>query len=170
MVETGHFPSWPRIEMRRPCISSSETLSTVPADRSLLSSPRAGRAHEGRSYSGLRPHLPGLGRVDQMRGLRDPRPLSPDWRHGLWSGPSLRRGRDRMGSRAGRHRCHQGEPPAGSNASCACWGYSLMGNGAAMGLAAGWPARDAGGGWHRSCGTVHCLGPDHAVPVCAVRR
>src|SRR6187402_2234281 len=86
MVETGHFPSWPRIEMRRPCISSSETLSTVPADRSLLSSPRAGRAHEGRSYSGLRPHLPGLGRVDQMRGLRDPRPLSPDWRHGLWSG------------------------------------------------------------------------------------
>ena len=31
MVETGQFPSWPRIEMRRPCISSSQTLSTVPA-------------------------------------------------------------------------------------------------------------------------------------------
>ena len=31
MVETGQFPSCPRIEMRRPCISSSQTLSTVPA-------------------------------------------------------------------------------------------------------------------------------------------
>jgi hypothetical protein len=31
MVETGHFPSWPLIEIRRPCISSSQTLSTVPA-------------------------------------------------------------------------------------------------------------------------------------------
>ncbi len=31
MVETGQLPSCPRIEMRRPCISSSQTLSTVPA-------------------------------------------------------------------------------------------------------------------------------------------
>jgi hypothetical protein len=31
MVETGHFPKWPRIEIRRPCRSSSQTLSTVPA-------------------------------------------------------------------------------------------------------------------------------------------
>ncbi len=31
MVETGQFPSWPRIEIRSPCISSSQTLSTVPA-------------------------------------------------------------------------------------------------------------------------------------------
>jgi hypothetical protein len=31
MVEIGHFPSWPRIEIRKPCISSSQTLSTVPA-------------------------------------------------------------------------------------------------------------------------------------------
>jgi hypothetical protein len=30
-VDTGHFPSWPRIETRSPCISSSQTLSTVPA-------------------------------------------------------------------------------------------------------------------------------------------
>jgi hypothetical protein len=30
-VETGQLPSWPLIEMRRPCISSSPTLSTVPA-------------------------------------------------------------------------------------------------------------------------------------------
>src|ERR1700694_6280591 len=31
MVEIGHLPSCPRIEIRRPCISSSQTLSTVPA-------------------------------------------------------------------------------------------------------------------------------------------
>jgi predicted enzyme related to lactoylglutathione lyase len=31
MVEIGHFPWWPPIEIRRPCISSSQTLSTVPA-------------------------------------------------------------------------------------------------------------------------------------------
>src|SRR3954468_21619404 len=31
MVEIGHLPSWPLIEIRRPCISSSQTLSTVPA-------------------------------------------------------------------------------------------------------------------------------------------
>ena len=31
IVEIGHFPSCPLIEIRRPCISSSETLSTVPA-------------------------------------------------------------------------------------------------------------------------------------------
>ena len=28
MVETGQFPSWPRMEMRRPCVSSSQMLST----------------------------------------------------------------------------------------------------------------------------------------------
>src|ERR1700738_3399128 len=31
MVETGHLPSWPLIEIRRPCTSSSQTFSTVPA-------------------------------------------------------------------------------------------------------------------------------------------
>src|ERR1700736_7017633 len=31
MVEMGHFPSWPLMEIRKPCISSSQTLSTVPA-------------------------------------------------------------------------------------------------------------------------------------------
>jgi hypothetical protein len=31
MVQIGHFPSWPLIEIRSPCISSSQTLSTVPA-------------------------------------------------------------------------------------------------------------------------------------------
>src|SRR6266545_1131391 len=31
MVQIGHFPSWPLIEIRSPCISSSPTLSTVPA-------------------------------------------------------------------------------------------------------------------------------------------
>src|SRR6202795_1628416 len=31
MVEMGHFPSWPLREIRKPCISSSQTLSTVPA-------------------------------------------------------------------------------------------------------------------------------------------
>src|ERR1700740_3511668 len=31
MVETGHLPSWPLIEIRRPCNSSSQTFSTVPA-------------------------------------------------------------------------------------------------------------------------------------------
>jgi hypothetical protein len=31
IVETGHFPSWPLIEIRRPCNSSSQTFSTVPA-------------------------------------------------------------------------------------------------------------------------------------------
>ena len=31
MVEIGHFPSWPRIEIRSPCISSSQTPCTVPA-------------------------------------------------------------------------------------------------------------------------------------------
>jgi hypothetical protein len=31
MVEIGHFPSWLLIEIRSPCISSSQTLSTVPA-------------------------------------------------------------------------------------------------------------------------------------------
>src|SRR6266516_2583315 len=30
-VETGHFPSCPLIEIRRPCNSSSQTFSTVPA-------------------------------------------------------------------------------------------------------------------------------------------
>src|ERR1700732_747787 len=30
MVEIGHFPWWPLIEIRRPCISSSQPLSTVP--------------------------------------------------------------------------------------------------------------------------------------------
>lgn len=30
MVETGHLPSWPRIERRSPCDSSSHTCSTVP--------------------------------------------------------------------------------------------------------------------------------------------
>jgi hypothetical protein len=35
MVATGHFPWWPRIEIRRPCISSSQTLSTVPAFASV---------------------------------------------------------------------------------------------------------------------------------------
>src|SRR6266699_3464653 len=30
-VETGHFPSCPVIEIRRPCNSSSQTFSTVPA-------------------------------------------------------------------------------------------------------------------------------------------
>jgi hypothetical protein len=30
-VEIGHFPSWPWIEIRKPCISSSQILSTVPA-------------------------------------------------------------------------------------------------------------------------------------------
>jgi hypothetical protein len=30
-VETGHFPWWPLIEIRRPCNSSSQTCSTVPA-------------------------------------------------------------------------------------------------------------------------------------------
>src|SRR6185312_10621946 len=36
MVETGHFPSWPRMEMRRPCVSSSQMLSTVPALPSVM--------------------------------------------------------------------------------------------------------------------------------------
>jgi MFS family permease len=31
MVEMGHFPSWPLMEIRRPWNSSSQTLSTVPA-------------------------------------------------------------------------------------------------------------------------------------------
>jgi hypothetical protein len=31
IVETGHLPSWPRIEIRRPCNSSNQTWSTVPA-------------------------------------------------------------------------------------------------------------------------------------------
>jgi hypothetical protein len=31
MVEIGHFPWWPAIDIRRPCISSSEIFSTVPA-------------------------------------------------------------------------------------------------------------------------------------------
>jgi len=31
MVEIGHFPWWPLIEIRRPWISSSQILSTVPA-------------------------------------------------------------------------------------------------------------------------------------------
>jgi hypothetical protein len=31
MVETGHFPSWSLIEIRKPCNSSSQTFSTVPA-------------------------------------------------------------------------------------------------------------------------------------------
>jgi hypothetical protein len=31
IVETGHFPSCPLIEIRRPCNSSSQTPSTVPA-------------------------------------------------------------------------------------------------------------------------------------------
>src|SRR5258708_26520356 len=31
MVEIGHFPSWPPIEIRRPWNSSSQTFSTVPA-------------------------------------------------------------------------------------------------------------------------------------------
>jgi hypothetical protein len=31
IVEIGHFPSCPLIEIRRPCNSSSQTLSTVPA-------------------------------------------------------------------------------------------------------------------------------------------
>src|ERR1700738_1972681 len=31
MVEIGHLPSCPRIEIRRPCNSSSQTFSTVPA-------------------------------------------------------------------------------------------------------------------------------------------
>lgn len=31
IVETGHFPAWPLIEIRRPCKSSSQTFSTVPA-------------------------------------------------------------------------------------------------------------------------------------------
>jgi hypothetical protein len=31
MVEIGHFPTWPLIEIRRPCNSSSQTSSTVPA-------------------------------------------------------------------------------------------------------------------------------------------
>src|SRR6266702_6253936 len=31
MVETGHLPSWPLIEIRSPCNSSSQTFSTVPA-------------------------------------------------------------------------------------------------------------------------------------------
>jgi hypothetical protein len=30
-VETGHFPWWPAIDIRRPCISSSQIPSTVPA-------------------------------------------------------------------------------------------------------------------------------------------
>jgi hypothetical protein len=47
MVETGHFPWWPRTEILNPCISSSQTLSTVPAFPSvrttalLISSVRA---------------------------------------------------------------------------------------------------------------------------------
>src|SRR5947209_13282830 len=35
MVETGHFPSWPAIEIRRPWSSSSDTLTTVPAFPSI---------------------------------------------------------------------------------------------------------------------------------------
>ena len=31
MVDTGHLPSWPLIEIRRPWDSSSQILSTVPA-------------------------------------------------------------------------------------------------------------------------------------------
>src|ERR1700730_18524391 len=31
MVEMGHFPSWPLMEIHKPCISYSQTLSTVPA-------------------------------------------------------------------------------------------------------------------------------------------
>ncbi len=31
IVETGHFPSWPLIEIRRPSKSSNQTFSTVPA-------------------------------------------------------------------------------------------------------------------------------------------
>lgn len=34
-VETGHFPSWPLMDTRRPCKSSSQTFSTVPAFPSL---------------------------------------------------------------------------------------------------------------------------------------
>src|SRR6267154_3166679 len=30
-VEIGHLPSWPLIEILKPCISSSQTFSTVPA-------------------------------------------------------------------------------------------------------------------------------------------
>jgi hypothetical protein len=29
--EIGHLPSWPLIEIRKPCSSSSHMLSTVPA-------------------------------------------------------------------------------------------------------------------------------------------
>jgi hypothetical protein len=31
MVETGHLPSWPQTEIRKPWNSSSQTFSTVPA-------------------------------------------------------------------------------------------------------------------------------------------
>src|SRR5258707_11882119 len=31
MVDMGHFQSWLLMEIRKPCISYSETLSTVPA-------------------------------------------------------------------------------------------------------------------------------------------
>jgi hypothetical protein len=31
MVETGHLPSWPLMEIRRPWSSSSQMFSTVPA-------------------------------------------------------------------------------------------------------------------------------------------
>ena len=85
MVETGQLPSCPRIEMRRPCISSSQTLSTVPALPSVritalptssvwarVNSPRIVHA---RSHDGV-PQIRRIVRrwlVFERRGSRDER-------------------------------------------------------------------------------------------------
>src|SRR5476651_1611653 len=62
MVEIGHFPQWPPTEIRRPCNSSSHTLSTVPALPSVrttalptssdCAASKAPRIVEARSFTG----------------------------------------------------------------------------------------------------------------------
>jgi hypothetical protein len=89
IVETGHFPSWPLIEIRRPCNSSSQTFSTVPAfpsvrttalptssDRASSSAPRIVNAWSfavGMVASEIRP-CEGCG--SRRRRLRTRRPHS----------------------------------------------------------------------------------------------
>src|SRR4051794_33536533 len=76
IVETGHFPMWPLIETRRPCTSSSQTFSTVPAfpsvrttalptssDRAASSAPRIVNAWTfavGMATSEIRPRARGV--------------------------------------------------------------------------------------------------------------
>jgi len=77
IVETGHLPSWPRIEMRSPCRSSSQTGSTVPAiaiDCSMTMSGRTPREYRvsGRVWT----------RGQNANGLEDIRPktgVRPDF-------------------------------------------------------------------------------------------